>query len=204
MAATNFVKIEIHKADPLSSEEGIAQAKEDVSIIDNALHFINDLLRNMLDMHRAASKQLRVTKAPTDLLRDVLEPTAGMLYRGRTNKIQILVDCPENLFVMTDALRLKQVVLNLGRNSQKFIDEGFIRLSAREVDGNVTLLVDDSGSGIPKDKRQRLFTKYQESLDALSQGTVSTVSCNFGCRKTSDLIHFSFEFLCLGHWITSL
>lgn len=175
MAATNFVKIEIQKADPLSSEEGIAQAKEDVSIIDNALHFINDLLRNMLDMHRAASKQLRITMAPTDLLRDVLEPTAGMLYRGRTNKIQILVDCPENLFVMADALRLKQVVLNLGRNSQKFIDEGFIRLSAREDNGNVTLLVDDSGSGIPKEKRQRLFTKYQDSLDTLNQGTVSTI-----------------------------
>ena len=174
MAATNFVKIEINKPQPLKDEEIIQQAKEDVNIIDNSLHFINDLLRNMLDMHRAASKQLQVTMAPTDLLRDVLEPVAGMLYRGRTNKVKIIVDCPENLYVSTDALRLKQVILNLGRNSTKFIDEGFIRLRAGEDDdGIVRLSVDDSGSGIPAEKRQRLFAKFQESLDALNQGTVS-------------------------------
>ncbi|KAG7354541.1 PAS domain containing protein [Nitzschia inconspicua] len=171
MAATNFVKVELHKQNPLATEDSIAQAKEDVSIIDNALHFINDLLRNMLDMHRAASKQIQISMAPTDLLHDVIEPTACLLYRGRSNKIKILVDCPQNLFVMTDALRLKQILLNLGRNSQKFVDEGFIRLTAKEIDGNVVLSVDDSGSGIPKEKRQQLFTKYQESLDALNQGT---------------------------------
>ncbi|KAG7351424.1 PAS domain containing protein [Nitzschia inconspicua] len=171
MAATNFVRNELHKQHPLKTEDSICQAKEDVSIIDNALHFINDLLRNMLDMHRAASKQLQISLAPTDLLHDVVEPTACLLYRGRSNKIEILVDCPENLFIMTDALRLKQILLNLGRNSQKFVDEGFIRLTANEIDGNVVLSVDDSGSGIPKEKRQQLFTKYQESLDVLNQGT---------------------------------
>lgn len=124
-------------------------------------------------MHRAKSNQLKICMKTTDLLHDVLEPVAGMLYRGRTNKIQILVDCPENLYVVTDALRLKQVILNLGRNSQKFIDEGFIRLRAvhDEADGSVKLSVDDSGSGIPAEKQQRLFIKYQESLDVLNEGT---------------------------------
>ncbi|KAL3909884.1 MAG: hypothetical protein SGILL_007910, partial [Bacillariaceae sp.] len=188
MAATNFVKIEMNKPKPLRDEESITQAKEDISIIDNALHFINDLLRNMLDMHRAKSNQLQISMEPTDLLRDVLEPVAGMLYRGRTNKIQILVDCPENLYVVTDALRLKQVMLNLGRNSQKFIDEGFIRLRAihNKEDGSVKLSVDDSGSGIPLEKRQRLFTKYQESLDALNQGTGIGLHL---CKNLVDLMN---------------
>ena len=88
----------------------------------------------------------------------------------------MLVECPENLWIMADPLRLKQVILNLGRNSSKFIDEGFIRLKAEEVDGNVKLYVDDSGSGIPPEKRDRLFAKFQESLDLLSQGTVRSIS----------------------------
>jgi CheY-like chemotaxis protein/two-component sensor histidine kinase len=172
MAATNFVKLEIAKKKALTTDESIEQAREDVNIIDNALHFINDLLRNMLDMHRAASKQLQITKVPTDILHDVLEPVAAMLYRGRNSHIKIIIECdPKALYVDTDPLRLKQVILNLGRNSIKFIDEGFIRLRAEEIDGNVRLFVDDSGSGIPKEKRQRLFAKFQESLDALSQGT---------------------------------
>ena len=173
MAATNFVKLEISKPQPLLTDESKEQAREDVNIIDNALHFINDLLRNLLDMHRAASKQLQINKLPTDILHDVLEPVAGMLYRGRNSNFRVIVECdPKALYVMTDPLRLKQVVLNLGRNSIKFIDRGFIRLRAEEANGNVRIFVDDSGSGIPVEKRKQLFAKFQESLDALNQGTV--------------------------------
>ena len=186
MAATNFVKLELSKPQPLHTEEVKEQAKEDVDIIDNALHFINDLLRNLLDMHRAASKQLQINKLPTDILHDVLEPVAGMLYRGRNSNFKLIVECdPKALYVMTDPLRLKQVILNLGRNSIKFIDRGFIRLRAEERNGNVRIFVDDSGSGIPVEKRKKLFAKFQESLDALNQGTVSTNSVRLISKRVT-------------------
>ena len=89
-----------------------------MSIIDSSLQFVNDLLRNMLDMHRASSNQMKIDFAPVDLLRDVLEPVASILYQ-RGSDFQVLIDCPENLIVMTDKLRLKQCALNLGRNSGK-------------------------------------------------------------------------------------
>ena len=186
------------------SSPRLVQAREDVRVVDHALHFINELLRNMLDMHRASSGKMLVKLAPVDLLRDVLEPVAGMLHRGGEGrigrngkgdeKVKIIVDCPEDIVVETDILRLKQVVLNLGRNSVKFINEGFIRLRAEVIEvecdhdhsrfsddiesGNikcktVRIYVEDSGSGIPIEKRETLFAKYQESLDLLSQGTVS-------------------------------
>ena len=172
MAATNFIRLELDAQQPLKDQESLETAREDVGIVDNALKFVNDLLRNMLDMHRASTKQLQVTLAPTDLLHDVLEPVGGMLYQ-RGSKVKLIVDCPPDLYVMTDCLRLKQVVMNLGRNSSKFIDEGFIRLKAEvvETSGHVKVYVDDSGCGIPMEKRRRLFAKYQESLDLLNQGT---------------------------------
>jgi signal transduction histidine kinase len=184
MAACNFLQAEINKKEPLVDEESRELAREDMNIIDNALKFVNDLLRNMLDMHRAASKQLQVDMVPTDLLHDVIEPVGGMLHR-RGSKVKVILDCPENFWIMADPLRLKQVILNLGRNSSKFIDEGFIRLKAEEADGNVILYVDDSGSGIPADKRGRIFAKFQESLDLLSQGTVSTMDYTVADEKRS-------------------
>jgi signal transduction histidine kinase len=186
MAACNFLQAEINKREPLVDEESRELAREDMNIIDNALKFVNDLLRNMLDMHRAASKQLQVKMVPTDLLHDILEPVGGMLHR-RGSKVKVIVDCPDNFWIMADPLRLKQVILNLGRNSSKFIDEGFIRLKAEETDGNVILYVDDSGSGIPADKRDRIFAKFQESLDMLSQGTVSTVDFTVAVEKKERL-----------------
>jgi signal transduction histidine kinase len=171
MAACSFGKTAICKEEPLADAESIQTTREDVNVIESALRFVNDLLRNMLDMHRAADKQLQVNMAPCSILHDVLEPVHAMLHK-RGDKVQVLVECPPNICVKTDCLRLKQIMLNLGRNSSKFVNEGFIRLRGEVIDGQVRLSVEDSGSGIPLEKRVRLFAKFQESLDVLSQGTV--------------------------------
>jgi len=64
-----------------------------------------------------------------------------------------------------------QVMMNLGRNSIKFTTRGFVRFRAAIVDDLIELYVEDSGAGIPPDKREHLFEKFQSSLDLLCQGT---------------------------------
>jgi signal transduction histidine kinase/CheY-like chemotaxis protein len=170
LSALSFVTLEVHIEPPLATAESRQSVKEDLSIIKNGLHFINDLLRSMLDMHRAASNQMKIVKAPTDLMKDVFEPVASMLYR-RGEDFEVLLECPENLMVSADRLRLTQIVLNLGRNAAKFVTKGFVKLRAEVVEGNVHLFIEDSGPGIPESKRKILFSKFQESLDSLNQGT---------------------------------
>jgi signal transduction histidine kinase/CheY-like chemotaxis protein len=170
ISACSFVDTEVNMSSPLVDEESRRTVREDIGIISNSLQFIDDLLRNMLDMHRATSNQMHIEMAPTDLLRDVLEPVATMLHR-RGDAFEVIVDCEKNLIVQTDRMRLKQIILNLANNSRKFVQKGFIRLSACAIDGTVKLHVDDSGPGIPMEKRKNLFVKFQESLDSLNQGT---------------------------------
>ena len=115
----SFVYAAIHDDDTdgnlLKNEEKRKSVLDDVIIIDASLHFANDLLRNMLDMHRAATNQLNVDFTPVDILHDVLEPVANMLYT-RDADYEVLIACPEDgLIVMSDRLRLKQMVLNLAR-----------------------------------------------------------------------------------------
>jgi signal transduction histidine kinase len=177
MAACSFVKTALYKPEP--DEDSRLSMREDITIVENSLSFVNDLMRSMLDTHKAAQKQLKIKMAPTDLFHDVLEPASGMLYQ-RGSKVKVIVECPKDLHVVSDCLRLRQIILNLGRNSQKFVTKGFIRLCAEEVDGCVRLLVDDSGSGIPLEKRERMYSKFQESLDLLNQGTVRIFLSSLG------------------------
>ncbi|CAB9507914.1 respiration control sensor protein ArcB [Seminavis robusta] len=171
ISACSFVSATVNEAEPLVTEESRQSAREDVAIIDTSLQFINDLLRNMLDMHRASRNQLSIDMAPVDILRDVLEPVANMVYH-RGDDVNVEIHCPEDLLVMTDRLRLKQAVLNLSRNSSKFVEHGFIRLRATvNEDDLVFLYIEDSGPGIPREKQRTLFAKFQESLDSLAQGT---------------------------------
>lgn len=138
----------------------------------------------MLDLQRASSREVKMVIAPTDLKKDVLLTVDSLLYR-RGGSYQVIVECPDNLIVETDSLRLKQVILNLAHNAEKFVSTGFIRIRACVENGSVYLYVEDSGPGIPEKKRGTLFAKFQESLDQLNQGTGIGLSL---CKRLTELL----------------
>ena len=176
----------------IASDEKRKEVQDDINIIDSSLHFINDLLRNMLDIQRAGSNQINIEKMPTNIMDDIFKPVEAMLHlRDAPFKIIMEVENDmlsgdredsDQLLVMTDSMRLKQVMLNLVRNATKFVKKGFIRFSANvnPINGFVELRVDDSGPGIPPEKLNRVFGKFQQSLDLLQQGTGIGLSL---CKK---------------------
>jgi CheY-like chemotaxis protein len=105
--------------------------------------------------------------------------------RGATSKVEIQTESEPNLFANVDRLRLEQIILNLALNATKFVDSGFIRFRAGVINGKVCLFVEDSGSGIPPEKRGRLFEKYEESFDVLNQGTGIGL---YICKNLSNLM----------------
>lgn len=168
MAALGFVTE--HTMEKVRDEETRQLLLDDAQVVDSSLNYINDLLRSMLDVQRAKSGQIKVNLAPTDVLHDVLDPAAAILcVRGA--RVDVLTECPPDLVVLTDQLRLKQIVLNLSINATKFVQTGYIKLKAEIVEGSVVLSIEDTGPGVPVEKRSALFESFQESLDLLNQGT---------------------------------
>ena len=212
MSACSFITSTVHEEDVNAKKQSIlsdliiqdnsarASVMDDLEIVDSSLHFINDLLRNLLDMQRASSKELTIEEKATHLMDDVFHPVSNMLHIPKGSDIKVEVRCDatdaEDLVVMADSLRLKQILLNLTRNSAKFVLRGFIRMRVRVVEedndpstGKVTkrieLSVEDSGPGIPLKKRNQIFNKFQETLDSLNQGT--GIGLNL-CLKLSSLM----------------
>lgn len=145
----------------------------------------------MLDLHRAVNHQMQLEFVSVDLQHDILEPVASMLH-ARVEDFQIRVSCPTNLVIRADKIRLKQIILNLANNARKFVHKGFIEIGAEIVNdceegrgGTVQVFVQDSGSGIPVEKRRQLFAKFQRSLDSLNQGTGIGLCL---CKSLTELI----------------
>ena len=174
LAALNFVNSKALDPNHVPNLEHRKALKEDLDVMEASLQFINELLRNMLDLHRSSAEHgMKLTLGPVDILKDVFEPISSILFM-RGAKVDIVVDCcPKTLCVESDRMRLKQICLNLAANSSKFVQHGYIRLHAESIadNTNVCLHIEDSGPGIPPEKRDKLFTKFQESLDVLNQGT---------------------------------
>ncbi|KAG7365571.1 two-component sensor histidine kinase [Nitzschia inconspicua] len=145
----------------------------DVSTVQNSLDYINDLLRNMLDVHRTSEEDFALRYSVTNLKNALLIPVKDIASsRNRGRDVKFLVESSTRLWVEVDPLRLEQVLLNLAMDAAKYVDDGgFVRLRADVVKERVHLYVEDSGSGIPVENRDRLFQRYPQSLGLISQGT---------------------------------
>lgn len=113
ISACSFVASAVNEGSPLQDDSSRVTVREDVNIISSSLQFTNDLLRSMIDMQKAASNRIQLDLKPTSVLHDVLEPVATMLHtRGCSFEVQYECE-PRNMVILTDRIRLKQIILNL-------------------------------------------------------------------------------------------
>jgi two-component system phosphate regulon sensor histidine kinase PhoR len=90
-------------------------------------------------------------------------PLLEEIGRGLTlsSAVQLEVECPADLAVLTNRELVEQAVVNLAHNAAKMTKSGRVLLSARAADRQmVELSVSDTGPGIPAANRTRVFERF--------------------------------------------
>lgn len=133
---------------------------------DALLALINDIL----DFSKMESGNLRLESRPVDLqacLEEALDLCARDAARKRLDLMGVIEEgAPE--VILGDVTRLRQILTNLVSNAVKFTATGEvvarIRLAAPEAGRPAWLRfeVRDTGIGIPKDRRNRLFRSFSQ------------------------------------------
>lgn len=139
---------------------------EDLDVVRSSLSYIQELLTNMLDLNRHSTEAMTLCPRRTLVRSDVLEPIVAMLsYRSKD--LDISLECKNEIDVVVDSLRLKQVIMNVATNATKFTPSGFVKIRAlAEVSKDdvtsqmLTVFVEDSGRGIPEELQGQLFRRY--------------------------------------------
>jgi signal transduction histidine kinase len=99
------------------------------------------------------------------------------------------VPVPPDLAALADADKLQQIMLNLLSNAIKFTPAGgHVRVSALALDDVVTILVSDTGIGIPADRFEAIFEPFVQLARATSGGTaVGQEGTGLGLAISRDL-----------------
>jgi PAS domain S-box-containing protein len=127
------------------------------SAIDSASRMINSLL----DITRLESGAVEPHLSPVHLtsvygdLRREYAPVA--LAKG------IRLEFPDtSKTVISDRILLNQLLQNLLGNALKYTENGFVKVAENSDADGFLLCIEDSGSGIPSDKLDRIFDEYYQ------------------------------------------
>ena len=135
---------------------------------DLLLHLINDIL----DISRMESGKIKFVWEECDVVELCQTALSTAEYGLKTSALFLFETPVASLVIKTDAQRLKQVLINLLSNAAKFTPSGSIKLAIAidKQHQQLELSVSDTGCGIPSDKSDRVFERF-EKLNEYSQGT---------------------------------
>ena len=145
---------------------------EQKDLVDTGLGAADALLRvvnDILDFSQLEEGAISLDYQSIDLSRLIDEVMATVGDKAAEKGIDLVADVRSNVpaSLIGDAIRIKQVLLNLVNNAVRFTDKGevTIRVALTEKEFNdvvVQFSVIDTGIGIPEDKQDSLFKPFSQ------------------------------------------
>jgi PAS domain S-box-containing protein len=121
------------------------------------------LIDDALDLSRIEAGKIEVHPAPTDLAgtiaraAEIVAPAAAA--KGLSLHAAALTDVPRT--VVTDEIRLRQILVNLLTNAVKFTRRGSVRVGVATRGPNLVITVTDSGPGVPAGREHLVFEPFE-------------------------------------------
>ncbi len=127
------------------------------------------LLNDILDFSKMEAGKLQLVNEPVDLQRlltNIFEPTAKIAQdKGIAAKLSTHWQCTP--WLLTDALRMEQILQNLLSNALKFTSQGSIELIAKlepqDDQGLLILEVKDTGIGMNAEQLDHIFLPFTQA-----------------------------------------
>ena len=150
--------------------------RDRVGHIYRAGQHLLSLINEVLEIARIETGKLQLSVEPVcvgEVLSDALDIMRPLASQRRI-QIQRNDYVSADTHVLADRQRFKQVLLNILSNATKYnCDAGSIVIALEQRSANLRISITDSGPGIPKEKRDRLFVAFDRlgAENASVQGT---------------------------------
>ena len=139
--------------------------KEYIGIIQSSGNYLMKLIEDIIDLAKIEAGELKITEEPVNI--DVIFKELNSIFlkniEAKLKPIELNyyndLDYDQLVF-LCDNHRLKQVLINLLGNAVKFTNNGSIEFGYAVFGDFVQFYVKDTGIGIPKDMREKIFDRF--------------------------------------------
>lgn len=160
-----------------------------VDTIQHSGEVLLKLVNDALDLARIEAGRLELDLAPFDpgaVLREVTTMhTSLAAIKGLSMAADVGKDVPRQ--VLGDAVRVRQILMNLVTNAMKFTERGGVQLSLERNADQLLYSVADTGPGLAPKDRERLFKRFEQGREAAHSGSGSGLGLAI-CRELTTLM----------------
>jgi len=132
------------------------------------------LLNDTLDFTKVDKGEMRLEMKASSLLVEMYSMASMFYMKMKLSKIEFFayIDPLIPVKIMTDTLRLRQIVSNLLSNAIKFTPEGgkiLLEVLYDEKKQSISFYVKDTGIGIAKENQDKIFAAYSQEKESTSR-----------------------------------
>ena len=154
-------------AEVLRDTEDAGERREHARTIQRNGEHLLGVINDILDLSKIEANRMTIERIPTDLPGVVHEVVSLMRVQASARGLWLRVEFDGTIprSVVTDPLRLRQVLTNLVGNAIKFTETGGVTIRVCYLKGENRLAIDvvDTGIGIPREAASKLFSAFQQA-----------------------------------------
>jgi signal transduction histidine kinase len=163
-----------------------AEGRRSLEIIQQESRRLAHLVENVLYFSRGERGASRLSLVPTDLAALAAELIEAFAPLARSGRSTIDLHVRAGVVVPADSGALRQILLNLLDNAVKYGGpERVITVGIDRRDDKAVITVDDQGTGVPADARQRIWEPYSRLAPAAASAVAGT---GIGLAVVRDLV----------------
>ena len=148
--------------------------------------FLLNVINDILDMSKIEAGRMTLAQDPVELDGILAETCRIISHAAEEKSLEVVTDVEPGLSFFGDRRAMKQVILNLFSNAVKFTPEGGrVSLVARTQGRDVSVVISDTGIGIPTD---RITTLGRPFVQVENQFTKSHKGSGLGLAIARSLI----------------
>lgn len=158
-------------------KERMLEIKEDEGleysdIIDKNGHRLLELINDIINISKIEANQLTLSNSTFDLTQLMKDTHDLFILSAQEKNLTLISDytITEPLIIYADKDKLSSCIDNLIKNAIKYTDQGTITYGASVSSRNVfRFYVSDTGVGIPANKRESIFNRFQQISQTKSE-----------------------------------
>ncbi|EHJ92849.1 hybrid sensor histidine kinase/response regulator [Vreelandella boliviensis] len=165
-----------------------AQVEDYAHTIHDSANQLLAMINEILDFSKIEAGHLTLETSPTEL--KPLVDSVVVLFVPRAKKkglaLTVNVDALVPTWVLVDAGRLRQILLNLIANAIKFTDHGEISVRVSSTVEQLLFEISDTGCGLSEQQQQRLFEPFQQADESVARRYGGTGLGLAICKRLSE------------------